>query len=204
MDIRVTRAEYHEVEAMRDLYDPDRLMEFYTLPHHRSVALPMYRKLLCASRATSAEAQTNSPLMLMMLYDCATNIVAENVLFHDASLTHLPCPGGAFRHSKPEDKRPDDDAEWVVDSGSGIVASGGFLCHYNPPYGDIYMEVSEPERRKGYGSYLVQELKRVCYEAGRRPSARCNPTNVASRRTLERAGFLPCARLLVGQVKPAV
>ena len=63
------------------------------------------------------------------------------------------------------------------------------------------MAVVEGERRKGYGSYLVQEVKRVCYEAGKRPSARCNRDNVGSRRTLEKAGMLPCARLLAGKVR---
>ena len=90
--------------------------------------------------------------------------------------------------------------EWVIESDGTIVATGGFLTHYNPPYADIFMEVTEAARRQGIGSYLLQELKRVCYEAGMRPAARCNPDNLASRRTLEKAGFLPCGRLLVGEV----
>ena len=66
------------------------------------------------------------------------------------------------------------------------------------------MGVSESRRRLGFGSYLVQELKRVCYEAGRRPAARCNPDNFASRRTLQKAGLLPCGRLLTGEIIPFV
>ena len=87
-----------------------------------------------------------------------------------------------------------------MEADGAIMAAGGFLCHYNPPYGDVYMEVAEAARSKGFGSYLVQEVKRVCYEAGRRPAARCNPDNPGSRRTLERAGLLPCGRLLVAEV----
>jgi hypothetical protein len=64
------------------------------------------------------------------------------------------------------------------------------------------MEVAEPARRQGFRSYLVQEIKRVCYEAGKKPAARCDPNNIASRRTLEKAGLLPCGHLLVGEVKP--
>jgi GNAT superfamily N-acetyltransferase len=60
------------------------------------------------------------------------------------------------------------------------------------------MGVAEPFRRRGYGGYLIQELKRVCYEMGRIPAARCNASNVASRATLQKAGFLPCARVLTG------
>jgi GNAT superfamily N-acetyltransferase len=160
----------------------------------------MFRELLAVSAAKEIEAQTNSPLMLLMLYDWGVNIRPENVLFHDAFTTHLPSPGGLFRHSVDEDNQED---EWVVEAEGAVAASGGFLCHYNPPYGDLYMSVAESSRRQGYGSYLVQELKRVCYEAGRKPAARCNAGNLASRLTLQKAGLLPCGRLMVGEVKAA-
>jgi hypothetical protein len=48
------------------------------------------------------------------------------------------------------------------------------------------------------GTYQIQELKRVSYEMGRIPAARCNIKNVASRATLQKAGLLPCARILSG------
>ncbi len=63
------------------------------------------------------------------------------------------------------------------------------------------MEVDEPSRRRGIGGYLIQELKRVAYEMGRVPAARCNVTNAASRATLQKAGMLPCARVLAGVLK---
>jgi GNAT superfamily N-acetyltransferase len=246
MNIQAHRAEYQDVEALRELYrqelncqiirdsflsrgladpylilvegrvggygavsnkyDKGRLTEFYTLPHARSLAAPMFRELLTASQATHIEAQTNNPLMMLMLYDCAKNIIAENILFHDAFATHLACPNGVFRRAAPEDAgaifphQYQPSGDWVIEVQGAVVATGGFLCHYNPPYGDIFMEVAEPARRQGFGSYLVQELKRVCYEAGKKPAARCNPDNVGSRRTLEKAGFLPCGRLLAGEV----
>lgn len=245
MKIRVHRAEYADVEAMRELYrqelncqivhdsflsrgladpyleevdgrvggygavsnkyDKGRLVEFYTLPVVRNIALPMFRELLITSQATHIEAQTNAPLMLLMLFDCATNIIPEKVLFHDAFVTHLACPNGVFRQSTPGDAvfphQHEPVGNWIVEANGSVVATGGFLCHYNPPYGDIYMEVVEPARRQGFGSYLIQELKRVCYDAGKKPAARCDPTNLASRRTLEKAGLLPCGHLLVGEVR---
>ena len=67
------------------------------------------------------------------------------------------------------------------------------------------MEVDERFWRRGYGSFLVQELKRTCYEMGRIPAARCNVTNTASRATLQKAGFLPCAvRFCAGSSRPEV
>jgi GNAT superfamily N-acetyltransferase len=183
--------------------DKDRLMEFYTLPHARRHALPMIRELIVFSRATHMVAQTNMPQMLMMLLDCTEDIVSENILFEDAVITRLPCPGGVFRRALAKDNA-DPTTDWVVESEGIIAAKGGFLCHYNPPYGDVFMETAEAVRRRGFGSYVVQEIKRVCYEAGKKPAARCNVTNIASRRTLEKAGFLPCGRVLVGKVKTAL
>jgi GNAT superfamily N-acetyltransferase len=69
-----------------------------------------------------------------------------------------------------------------------------------PAYGDIYMDVDEPFRRRGIGAYLVQELKRICYELGAIPCARCSTTNEPSRRTLQRAGFVPFAHILFGSL----
>jgi GNAT superfamily N-acetyltransferase len=94
----------------------------------------------------------------------------------------------------------DDGAGWLIESDGIVVATGGLLFHYNPPYGDIYMSVHESYRQRGFGSYLVQELKRIAYEMGKRPAARCNVSNTASRKTLQKAGLLPCARLLEGDV----
>ena len=92
------------------------------------------------------------------------------------------------------------DAHAVVEIDRTVAATGGILFHYNPPYGDIYMEVAEPFRRRGLGSYLVQELKRVCYQRGNIPAARCNLRNLASRKTLQKAGFVPCGHLLAGAI----
>jgi GNAT superfamily N-acetyltransferase len=187
--------------------DPNRLVEFYTLPAVRRFALPMFRELLRVSGATHLEAQTNLPLMLTMLYDCAENITDEAILFEDAATTPLVCAEGQFRRITPEERDAifphysEPVGDWGIEWKGEIVATGGFFCHYNPPFGDIFMEVSEPARGRGFGSYLVQELKRVCYAAGKKPAARCNPDNHASRRTLQKAGFLPCGRLLTGETR---
>jgi GNAT superfamily N-acetyltransferase len=94
----------------------------------------------------------------------------------------------------------DADARWLVACGSEIAAAGGVLHHYNPPYGDVYMKVAAPFRRRGIGAWLVQELKRVCRGGGHVPAARCSVGNVASRRTLQKAGFVPCGHLLTGAI----
>jgi GNAT superfamily N-acetyltransferase len=179
--------------------------EFYVVPHQRLRLFELFRALLEASRAVSIVVQSNSVLATTMLHTFAGSVTSESVLFHDkVSTSHRPL-GATFREPTPGEIQdvPRDHLRWhgVVEVEGQVAASGGILFHYNRPYGDIYMETTEPFRRRGLGSFLVQELKRVCYEGGHVPAARCNPDNVASRRTLQRAGFVPCGHILRGSVR---
>ena len=65
------------------------------------------------------------------------------------------------------------------------------------------MEVVPAHRRRGAGTYLVQELIARCYAAGRVPAARCALENAASRATLVKAGMSPCGFMLAGDVRDA-
>ena len=187
--------------------DPkDTLKEFFVRPHARRAALPLFRQLVKTSGARQVAAQTNDLLLSLMLYDCAVDLTSETILFADGATTVYPPPDVELRpiagaegdHVFPHTVEPVGD--WGLARGGEIVATGGILRHYNPPYGDIYMEVAAPHRRQGLGSYLVQELKRICYESSAIPAARCNQKNVGSRLTLQRAGLLPCARIVRGRL----
>lgn len=186
----------------------DLAREFYVLPAYRGSALALFRQLVAVGKAVRIEAQTNDILLTLMLYDCASEITSDTVIFHDAMVTRLAIPGAVFRPVSEADKdrifehRVESVGEWLLELDGAVVATGGVATHYNPPYGDLFMEVDERFRRRGFGSYLIQELKRVAYETGHVPAARCSVENVASRATLQKAGLLPCARLLSGVLKP--
>lgn len=180
--------------------------EFYVRPAFRGEALPLFRQLATVAGARWIEAQTNDLLLSLMLFDCATELASETILFADGGTTTHALSGAALRPVTdadlpaifPHSREPIGD--WGLEVEGTIVATGGLLFHYNPPYGDIYMEVATPHQRRGYGTYLVQELKRICYENGNVPAARCHQDNVSSRRTLQRAGMLPCARIVRGRL----
>jgi GNAT superfamily N-acetyltransferase len=87
-----------------------------------------------------------------------------------------------------------------IDVQGEIVATGGFMLHYNMPFADLYMEVAADRRRRGYGSFLLQEVKKACCRAGRVPAARCGQENAASRATLIKAGLRICGAMLIGRV----
>jgi GNAT superfamily N-acetyltransferase len=162
--------------------------------------------LLTSSGATEIETQSNAGLLTVMLHTFAPTVASESVLFHDKMTTKYAPSDARFRRATEEDaariaqQQLDTEARWLVEVEGTVVGTGDILFHYNRPYGDIYMAVGEPFRRRGIGTYLVQELKRVCYEGGSIPAARCNPKNVASRQTLQRARFVPCGHILIGTV----
>lgn len=81
------------------------------------------------------------------------------------------------------------------------MVRGGYLCHYNPPYADVHMEVEEAWRQRGIGAWFVQEVRRAALAAGKVPAARCDVTNLLSRRTLERGGLVCCGEIVEGSLR---
>lgn len=170
------------------------VFEFYIAENHRSRFFEAFEAFMAASSADRIETQTNDVMLTAMLHTWAHDVVSEKILFEDKLTTAYRLQGAVLRKREPE-------GDWMLlEVGGEVAATGGILYHYNRPYGDIWMEVGEPFRLRGYGTYVVQELKRICYEAGSVPCARCNTGNVASRRTLQKAGFVPCAHILTGKL----
>jgi GNAT superfamily N-acetyltransferase len=180
------------------------IYEFYVQPANRTRVFDIFLVLLRTSGARAIETQSNDRMLTVMLHTFAKGVSCESILYEDTTRTTYSPAGAAFRRATPADGldiHPEQlTSHGIIEVEGKVAATGGILFHYNRPYGDIYMEVKEPFRRRGLGTYLVQELKRVCYEGGSVPSARCNPTNVASRKTLQKAGFVPCGNILSGSV----
>jgi GNAT superfamily N-acetyltransferase len=155
-----------------------------------------------ATGINRVETQSNDVWLTSMLHTFGHDVKTESILFKDELTTGLSVPEVCFRNpalGELPDVEPGQLASHgVIVLNGKVAAKGGILFHYNRPYGDIYMEVSEPFRRRGLGAFLVQELKRLCYQQGSVPSARCNPGNIASRKTLQKAGFVPCGHILTG------
>jgi GNAT superfamily N-acetyltransferase len=184
--------------------DQPTLYEFYVVPTHRTLVFDLFRALLAASRAVAIETQSNDTLTTVMLHAFTPRVTSDAILFHDRYVTSLAPPGVRFRRPTAAEAAdvPEEQRKWrgVVEADGKVAATGGILFHYNRPYGDIYMDVQTDFRGRGLGSFLVQELKRVCYEGGHVPAARCSTTNLASQRALQKAGFVPCGHILVGRV----
>jgi GNAT superfamily N-acetyltransferase len=197
---------YGSVAVSGPWKDKPTVYEYFVLPHHRRRVFDYFITLLTSTGASEIETQSNGVLLPVMLHTFAPTVMSASILFHDKMTTNHAPSDALFRRATPEDatqmaqQHLDSQARWLVAVGGVVAGAGDILFHYNRPYGDIYMAVGESFRRRGLGAYLVQELKRICYEGGSVPAARCNPKNVASRQTLQRAGFVPCGHIVKGTV----
>jgi len=148
---------------------------------------------------------SNDFLLSSLLYEFAQTIRAEVMCLRMTCLPDSPrlvysfAPGRMTIISSSTKTEPIGD--YVIECNGEVVATGGFLLHYNKPFADLYMEVREDCRGRGIGSFLVQEIKKQCYLAGRVPAARCDIRNTGSRATLIKAGLQVCGFMLMGEIR---
>ena len=185
---------YGSIIGKEGVNDRDAIFEFYITPSYKNLAHYAFEELIQASKAPYIMCQSNDLLLLSLLFQYGQNINADTVLLADNLESFLYIENTIFR------KRDDNDGDYVLEFDGEIVASGGFLLHYNMPFADIHMEVREDHRRKGFGSFLIQEIKKQCYLSGRVPAARTDLNNIASRAALIKAGFKVAGFMLLGTV----
>lgn len=183
----------------------DTVFEFYVIRPFRKFSSAAFAELLAASGASYIECQRNDLLLASMLFEFARDISADVVLFEDHVVTELEKSGAVVRPRRDDDRIFEHTVEpvgdFVLEVGGEIVATCGFMLHYNMPFADLYLEVRKDRQGQGYGSFILQEVKKACYRAGRVPAARCTIQNKASRATLIKAGMRVCGFMLKGIVK---
>lgn len=191
--------------AGQEVSERNTIFEFYVLPMYRSKSSALFKALIDSTQATLIECQSNDLQLSFMLYEFAQSIRSDVILFEDHVDTHFMMPDVIFRRTKEEDYNCGYKAKnmgaHVLEWKGEIVATGGYLLHYNIPFADLYMDVKENHRRKGLGTFIIQELKKECYRSGRVPAARCNIQNQASKATLLKAGLKVVGYMLLGKVR---
>jgi GNAT superfamily N-acetyltransferase len=200
-----TKIGYGSIKGNENLSDRDTAFEFYIIPPFRNMSSYAFSEFLRFSKPSFIECQSNDLLLSSLLFQHGKNIKPNVILFENGSPMSLKIDGVLFRKHQEGDiyfdhtSEPKGDCVLVFDN--QIVASGGFLLHYNMPFADLYMEVKKGFRRKGLGSFLIQELIKQCYLSGRVPAARCNIENIASQATLVKGGLKIAGFMLIGEVK---
>ena len=196
---------YGSIAGNENIEDRDSIFEFYMIPSYRDLAQSAFSELIHTSKASLITCQSNDVLLSSLLFQFGQNINADTVLLEEHFESSLYIDNTIFRKRDDKDIVFEHKAEpignYVVEFNGEIVATGGFLTHYNMPFADLYMEVREDHRRKGFGSFLIQEIKKQCYLSGRVPAARTGLDNIASKATLIKAGFRVAGFMLLGTVK---
>jgi GNAT superfamily N-acetyltransferase len=192
--------------AVKDIHQGrGTVFEFYLIPVFRSEALAILQGLIDASGAGALECQSNDRFYAELVGHFPGEATCDTILFAAGPSNGLQASDAVVRRRHRKDRVFEHHAEpvgdFVVDVNGDVVGTGGFLLHYNPPFADLYMEVRADARRRGYGSFLIQELIGECYLAGRVPAARTGVDNVASQRTLLKGGLRECGRMLRTSIK---
>lgn len=199
------RIGYGSVKGKENFISRDAIFEFYIIPSFINISSFAFAELLHVSDALFIETQSNQLLLTSLLYQYAETIYADTILFKDDFVSSINISNAYFRKRNESDivfeHTTEPVGDYVVELNNEVAATGGFLLHYNMPFADLYMEVKPEHRRKGLGSFLLQELKRECYLAGRVPAARTAIENIASQAALKKAGFAVAGYMLTGNVK---
>src|SRR5258708_32365740 len=96
--------------------------------------------------------------------------MSEAIGFRDGFTTALPANGAVLQPLTSDEEvrasiaERQGGPEVFLQVDGRPAGKGGILFHYNPPYGDVYMDIEQSFRGRGFGPYLVQEVKRPAYE----------------------------------------
>ena len=94
-------------------------------------------------------------------------------------------------------KRLDREELFLLYDEQALVAAGECIpSQKQPPYADLGIVVAQAYRGRGLGSFMLTQLKRHCYTAGWKPICSCVVDNYASKRAIEKAGFISEHRMV--------
>ncbi len=195
---------YASVKGRDELSARDSIFEFYLLRDWRIKSNIIFQQLIVDTGVPYLECQTNDPLTSQMVFELGKKLTATTILFADDHESQISLANAVVRIRDASDlifEKNKDAGAYVLEIQGEVVASGGFLLHYNYPFADLYMETRHDRRNKGYASFLLQELKKHCYQSDRVPAARCRLNNLASKTALQKAGMRVCGYMLQAEVK---
>ena len=132
--------------------DRDTIFEFYVIPPFRKYAASLFRELISFSGSKYIECQSNDLLLSAMLNEFSRDVRSDVVLFESHSVTKYDIPNSVVRPTRAGDQVFEHTVEplgdYVLEVEGEIVATGGFMLHYNVPFADLYMEVRKDCRRQ--------------------------------------------------------
>lgn len=199
------------------------LLRVHVAADYRARAQDIFGWILSTHGIRRAIASTIEPPYLSLCLDVQQGLAIHSYLFRDGTRVEPPSGLGdsTFRRAEPDEfvaiarfyrAQTDGSGEWTeafvrecldrgelfgLYDGPAVVATGECIpSQAQPPYADLGMVVARSHRGRGLGSALLTRLKERCYHAGWEPICSCASGNRASKRAIEKAGFISEHRIV--------
>ncbi len=193
------------------------LLRFHLADDYQARAQDIFRWIVSTYGIQYAIASTIEPLYFPLCIDLGKSSERHSYLFRDnkrVTLSSGPGDGIVRKAEKGEladiarfyRANTEGSGEWIeaflrerldrrelfgLYDRRVLVATGECIpSRVQPPYADLGMVVARSCRGRGLGSSILIHLKNHCYEAGWTPICSCAADNHASKRAIEKAGFI--------------
>lgn len=199
------------------------LLRFHLLENYHAQAHDIFHWIISTHNIHYAIVSTIEPLYFSLSLDIQKSTTLHTYLFRDDKRIELSSSlnNGIFR--KAEKRELDDISrfyhanteglgEWieaflhkrlkqeelfVLYDRQTLVAMGECIpSQKQVPYADLGMIVAQSYRGRGLGTSMLIQLKQHCYDAGWKPICSCAADNHASKKAIEKAGFISEHRMM--------
>lgn len=196
------------------------LLQFYIVDDYISIGTGILQFLIKENYISTALASTRDRLLMSICLELQKKVNISCYLFGDWKKDSVSLPsfdslnfrkadmndrdiirkvcGNFYDYlsSTLEDSIKSGDI-YVLYSNQILLGTGSIVTKYcSPGYAEIGMYVNNSYRCKSLGTYIVTKLKENCYNNNLTPICNCDYTNTASRKALEKSGFISRDRLL--------
>ena len=199
------------------------LLRFHLFENYLVRAQEIFRWIVSTQGIQYAITSTIEPPYFSLCLDLQVGITLHSYLFRDNKRIDLSSGLSNSIFKQAEKKELDDivrfyqtntegSGEWVevflrkrialaelfvLYDRQTLVATGECIpSQKQTPYTDLGMVVTQSRRGRGLGSFMLTQLKQHCYEVGWKPICACAADNHASKRAIEKAGFVSEHRMV--------
>jgi len=200
------------------------LLRFHLLEKYHDQAQAVFGWVISTHGIAHAVTSTIEPFYFSLCLDVQTGISIHSFMFRDSMSSEPSPPLGqtvVFKQVQTGElpalvhfyrNNTEGSKEWIENflrtlvgrnelfalyNGQVLVAAGECIpSQYQKPYADLGMIVDRSHRRRGIGTSMLLELKGHCYESGLKPICSCAADNTASKKAIEKAGFISEQRMV--------
>lgn len=199
------------------------LLRFHLLEEYQAQAQEIFRELISTFKIQHAITSTIEPLYFSLCLDVQKSVTPLSYLFRDHRRTEssVDWSESTFRIAEKRElenivpfyqEQALSPGEWIEAFVHTRLERAELFVWYHqqtlaaigecipsqrqPPYADLGMIVAQEYRGRGLGRSILIQLKQHCYEMGWKPICSCSADNLASKKAIEKAGFLSEQRMV--------